>query len=132
MTSVRFAVGDKCVTCPMAAQALAKQSGAKVQYQVALVGYTSKDDADQAAKLAHEAADKVAMKVLVDGKEVACGAGASCCAKSGAAAGATCSKSKGEASAAKSDAKVETVAAEDKGEHKSCHADGQTTAQREA
>lgn len=93
MTSVRYAVGDKCVACPMAAGALAKNSGETVKYRVAAFTFADKAAAEQAATAARSAADKVSMTMVVDGKETKCDAAAkkSCDTAAGdTAQGKTC------------------------------------------
>lgn len=72
MTTVRFVVGDECVACPMAAGEMAKKSNKQVQFRVASATFDKKEDAEAAAKKAKEAADKVTMKMVADGKEVSC------------------------------------------------------------
>ena len=52
LTAVRYAVGEKCVNCPMAAMALAKDSGETVKYRVAAFTFADKAAADQAADAA--------------------------------------------------------------------------------
>lgn len=71
-TNISFAVGDQCMSCPMSAGELAKKEGKKVQYRVAAYNFETKEAAEKAAASAKEAANKVVMKTLKDGKEVAC------------------------------------------------------------
>lgn len=94
MTTVRFAVGGETMSCPMAAESAAKEKNAKVQYRVASMTFENKEDAEKAAKAAAEAAEAVSMKMVVDGKEVACDKQTekSCGAKGAKAAGHTCHK----------------------------------------
>jgi hypothetical protein len=92
LTSVRYAVGEKCVNCPMAALALAKDSGEAVKYRVAAFTFADKAAADKAADAARAAADKVEMTMVVDGQETKCDATAK----------KTCNKSTDNATAGKS------------------------------
>ena len=81
VTTVSYAVGDQCVSCPITAGEMAKKDNKKVQFRLASKTFDSKDDADKIAKLSREAGDKITMKTVKDGKEVACvgGASAGCC-----------------------------------------------------
>jgi hypothetical protein len=72
VTTVKYAVGDKTVACPMSAQELARGEGAKVRYQLASYAFSEKTAAEKAAEQARESAGKVAMKMVVDGKEFCC------------------------------------------------------------
>lgn len=87
-TTVSYAVGDEAMQCPMSAESVAQKSGKKVQYRLASYNFEDAAKAEKAAKAAREAADKVSMKVLVDGKEVeapksgCCGSKATTVAKS--------------------------------------------------
>jgi hypothetical protein len=104
ITTVRYAVGEKCVNCPLAAMALAKDSGETVKYRVAGFTFADKAAADKAADAARTAADKVELTMLVDGKETKCDAAAKkTCDKSAhdATAKKTCDKSADDATAAK-------------------------------
>ncbi len=78
MMTVKYAVGDDCVACPMEAAELAKKSDGKIKYRLASMTFDSKEQAEKAAKAAREAADKVTMKALVDGKEVDCSKAKAC------------------------------------------------------
>ncbi len=129
LTAVRYAVGEKCVNCPMAAQALAKDSGAKVKYQLASFTFASQDEADKAAGLARAAADKVTMKLLVDGKEVACNAKTCSATTDNAAAAHTCAKAAQVADAGgeiKSQGTCEHANGAATAAKGSCHAAGET------
>jgi hypothetical protein len=104
LTSVRYAVGDKCVNCPMAAAALAKDSGETVKYRVASFTFADKAAADKAADAARTASEKVEMTMVVDGQETKCDAAAKAtCHKSAddATASKTCDKSAHDATAKK-------------------------------
>jgi hypothetical protein len=92
MSTVRYAVGDKCVTCPVEAASLAKETGGTVKYRVASFTFADRAQADQAAETARAAADQVKMTYVVDGKEYACHKEAkqSCQAKGGETAAKTC------------------------------------------
>jgi hypothetical protein len=101
MTTVRFAVGSETLTCPMAAESVAKEKNAKVAYRVASMTFESKEDAEKAAKAAAEAAETVSMKMVVDGKEVKCDKTAEkACSKGAKTSGATCHKDGKDAKAA--------------------------------
>jgi len=93
LTTVRYAVGEKCVACPMAATALAKDSGETVKYRVAAFTFADQAAAEKAAKTARAASEKVVMTMVVDGQETKCAATAKkTCDKSAdnATAGKTC------------------------------------------
>jgi hypothetical protein len=87
MTSVRYVVGDKCVSCPMAAQSIAKDTRQPVKFRVASFTFEDKAGAEKAATAAREAADNISMKVSHDDKHHASdqsgagSAGKTCCAK---------------------------------------------------
>jgi hypothetical protein len=84
MQNVRFVVGEQCVSCPMAAQALAKGAGQPMKYRVAAITFAEKAKAETAAKLARAAAEKVQMTCVVDGQKYSCPKEAEqACAKSG-------------------------------------------------
>jgi hypothetical protein len=72
VTTVKYAVGDQCVACPMSAADLAKKEGKTVQYRLASFSFESEDVAAAAAKAGKEAADKVEMKRMVGSECVAC------------------------------------------------------------
>lgn len=109
MTSVSYAVGDQCVQCPMAAQSLAKAEHKPIRYRLASFTFDDKDHALNAARQAREAAEKVTLKLVIDGKEYdgakceykACGDKSACTAKDGKAC---CGKAgcEGKATAVKS------------------------------
>ncbi len=94
MATVRFAVGSETMSCPVSAEAAAKEKNTKVTYRVASMSFENKDEAEKAAKAATEAAEAVSMKMVVDGKEVKCDKAGEkgCCAKGEKTAGATCHK----------------------------------------
>ena len=71
LTTVRYAVGDTSVGCSQAAAALARESRDAVKFRVASFTFADESAARQAAEAARSAADKVVMKKLVDGEEVA-------------------------------------------------------------
>jgi hypothetical protein len=126
-TTVSYAVGERAMTSPVAASAVAQETRGTVKYVVASYAFASQDDAASAVKAARAAAETVTMKRFVDGKEVctktANAAGHTCCGKSGEgkveptvakaapAAGQTCSHN--ENVAAKDGTKTETVATKD-------------------
>lgn len=71
-TTVKYAVGDKCVACPMSAGELAKKENKKMAYRLAAYDFASEDAAKKAVAAAKEAAGKVEMKTMVGEKCVAC------------------------------------------------------------
>ncbi len=72
ITSVAYMVGDESVSCPVSAKDMASKSGKAMKYAVGPASYESKEEAEKVAKAAKEAADKVAMKVMCEGKEIHC------------------------------------------------------------
>lgn len=80
--SVRYAVGDECVPCPMTAKELAAKSEKKMTYRVASFSFDSQEKADAAL---------AAAKKAVNGGCCAKGEGAAkgCCAKKGQTASAS-------------------------------------------
>lgn len=72
MMTVKYAVGDECVACPVSAREMAKAKSAKVQYQVASYRFDDEAKAQAALKDAKEAATKVALKTRVGEKEYCC------------------------------------------------------------
>lgn len=88
MLQVRYAVGDECVSCPMAAGAMAKKAGKAVKYRAVGREFDSEDDAKAAvarakAVLASHAAGngagcceaaKAAMLAKAEGAKSACSA----------------------------------------------------------
>lgn len=72
ITSVKYAVGKECVTCPMSAQEMAKKEGQPVKYRLASFDFTSREKADDAAKAARAAADDVRMSMKVGAKSFEC------------------------------------------------------------
>lgn len=72
MTHVTYVVGDESVQCGMSAAKMAKAHGTDVRYRVASFVFDDKSQAEQAAKLAREAAQNVKMVSVVDGKEYCC------------------------------------------------------------
>jgi hypothetical protein len=71
-TTVKYAVGDKCVACPMSAGELAKKENKKMAYRLASFDFASEDAAKKAIASAKEAAGKVELKTMVGEKCVAC------------------------------------------------------------
>jgi hypothetical protein len=71
-TTVKYAVGDKCVGCPMSAGELAKKENKKMAYRLASYDFASEDAAKKAVASAKEAAGKVEMKTMVGDKCVGC------------------------------------------------------------
>lgn len=72
MTTVSYVVGDETMQCGMSASKMAKSNGTDVRYRVASFTFAEQAQAEQAAKLAREAADSVKMVSVVDGKEYCC------------------------------------------------------------
>ncbi|MGD8453891.1 MAG: hypothetical protein PVJ57_18910 [Phycisphaerae bacterium] len=68
LTSVRYAVGKECVSCPMTAKSMARKNHEKVEYQVGTFKFTSQDDATRVAQGARKAADGVRLQCMRDGK----------------------------------------------------------------
>jgi hypothetical protein len=122
MTTVRYNVGGKCVPCPDAAASMAKASNESVQFRVASYTFADQAAAERAAAIAKEAAEKVVMKCVVDGKEIVCDK--PCGAKTELAAGKASCGPKGDAVAGKSCAKgdAQPVAAKSDGSKASCGA----------
>jgi hypothetical protein len=84
MQSVSYSVDGKRSACPMTAKSMAKKSGKKMMYQVAGWEYEDKAKAEQAAKAAKLAAEKVGMTYMVDGKSYHCNMSANAkCKESG-------------------------------------------------
>jgi hypothetical protein len=81
MTTVKFAVGDECVACPVTAKSMAKKSGKPMQFRLASYNFENEDAAKKAAEAARGAADKVTMKMVVGGKEFCCATTAATVAK---------------------------------------------------
>lgn len=55
--TVRYAVGDECVACPMAAGALAKSKNEKMKYRLASFNFDDQEKADKALAAAKKAID---------------------------------------------------------------------------
>lgn len=91
VTTVAYAVAGETMTCPMSAEKAAKDKSEAMTYRVASYDFDKKDDAEKAAKAGAAAAEAVTMKMVVDGKEVACTKDMekTCGTKT---AGATCNK----------------------------------------
>jgi len=66
--TVKYAVGDKCVGCPLAAKGMAKECGQPVRYRLATFEFAEKARAEEVAKAARAAGDKVAMNWAVGEK----------------------------------------------------------------
>jgi len=119
VTTVRYAVGDQCVSCPDAAAKMAADNKQTVKYRVASFTFTDKAKAEEAAKAAKTAADGVKLVSATDAKAEGktCSAGERKACAAGEAAGC----------GAKATAKAD-------GEAKSCHGDkaAGTVAQAEA
>lgn len=72
MKTVQYAVGDKCMKCPMTAKSVADQNHAKMTYRVAGVDFEDKEKAEKAAKLASEAVEQVKLSYKVGDKSFCC------------------------------------------------------------
>lgn len=72
VTTVKFAVGDQCMACPMSAKDLAAKEGKKVQYRLASYNFDDAEVANKVAASAKDAASKVEMKMMVGDKCVSC------------------------------------------------------------
>jgi hypothetical protein len=70
--TVKYAVGDECVACPMAAKDLASKSGKPVHYRLAAFDFAEQADAEKVAQAARAAGDQVAMSYVVGEKTFAC------------------------------------------------------------
>jgi hypothetical protein len=114
LSAVQYAVGDKCVACPLEAASLAKETGSTVQYRVASFTFADRAQAERAAEAARTAADKVRMTCVVNGKEYACDKEAkhSCCAKGSETTAKSCEYKVGEMkTCCETTAKVELTSA---------------------
>jgi hypothetical protein len=78
ITHVSYAVGDQEMNCPVSAKAMASKNHEQVTYRLASHNFTDHDRAEKMAEIAREAAEKVHMTMMVDGKAVCCSADASC------------------------------------------------------
>jgi hypothetical protein len=85
MLTVKYAVGDECVGCPMAAKDMASKSGKPLHYRLASFNFADKSSAEKAAEAARAAGEKVTMTCAVGDEKYAC-------PKSAAAAAKTCDK----------------------------------------
>jgi hypothetical protein len=72
LLTVKYAVGDECVGCPIAAKQLASKSGKEVHYRLAKFDFADKAAAEKAAQNARAAADKVTMTWSVGDKSYNC------------------------------------------------------------
>lgn len=82
LTSVKYSVDGQCVGCPMTAQQMARESGKKMQYQLAAFKFDNRQTADSAIKRAKEAADGVKMVMKVGDDSFCCPTAAGEAAKS--------------------------------------------------
>jgi hypothetical protein len=71
-TTVKYAVGEQCLACPVSAGELAKKENKKMAYRLASFNFASEDAAKKAISSAKEAAGKVEMKMMVGDKCVGC------------------------------------------------------------
>ena len=72
VAKVCYRVGDKCVQCPMEAKSLAQKDSGQVKYCVGSYVFDDQAKAEQAAKMASEAAGQVKMAMNVDGQSYSC------------------------------------------------------------
>jgi len=70
--TVKYGVGDKCVSCPLAAKDMAEKCGKAVRYRLATFEFADKARAEEVAKVARTAGDKVAMSWAVGEKGFDC------------------------------------------------------------
>jgi len=81
--TVKYGVGDKCVGCPLAAKDMAEKCGKAVRYRLAAFDFAEKARAEEVAKMARAAGDKVAMSWTVGEKGFDCPMRAAEAAKTG-------------------------------------------------
>jgi hypothetical protein len=74
--TVKYAVGDECTGCPMAAKGLASKSGKPVRYRLAAYDFAEQAAAESAAKEARAAAEQVTMSWAVGEQTFCCPTGA--------------------------------------------------------
>lgn len=72
MLTVKYAVGENCVACPDAAEAIAKKEGKKVRYRLASFDFEDRASAEKATKLASEASEQVELKMVVGDETFDC------------------------------------------------------------
>jgi len=72
LESMQFAVGEKCVRCPITAKSMAKESGSKVAYRVAGIDFLKKEQAEKAVALVSDAAETVKISYKVGEKSFCC------------------------------------------------------------
>lgn len=72
LLTVKYAVGDQCAGCPMAAKTLAKKHGKPVRYRLGTFDFENQIEAEQAAKAARDAGDKITMSWVVADKTFDC------------------------------------------------------------
>lgn len=70
--TVKFAVGEECVSCPMTAKALAQKQGKPVRYRVAAFDFPDEQSAGKAIEAARQAAEKVHLTMKVGDKTFQC------------------------------------------------------------
>lgn len=81
MTTVKFAVGEKCLACPIEAASLARKEGQPVRYRLATFDFSSQEAAEKAAAAAKEAASSIKLGWKVGEKSFCCAAMAGDAAK---------------------------------------------------
>ena len=81
LLTVKYAVGDECTGCPLAAKGLAKKCGKPVQYRLATFDFAERAAAEKAAEAARAAGEKVTMTCAVGDKTFTCPKGAAEAAK---------------------------------------------------
>lgn len=81
MVSVKYAVGDECVACPVTAKSLAQKEKKPMTYRVAAYDFKTEEAAKKAVVAAKEAVSKVEMKTMVGDKQYSCCDSAAAAAK---------------------------------------------------
>lgn len=73
MLSVKYAVGDDCVSCPITAGAMARKAGKPMMYRVAAYDFKTREAADKALKAARATIENVKLTMKVGDKSYQCG-----------------------------------------------------------
>lgn len=71
ITTVKYAVGEECVSCPMTARSMAQKAKTDVHYRLAAFDFADEKAATAAAEAARKAAEGVKMSMKV-GNETTC------------------------------------------------------------
>ncbi len=72
VTTVRYAVGEECVSCPVTAEQLAKKQGKAMKYRLASFDFEARERAEKASAAARKAAESVKLVMKVQDKEFCC------------------------------------------------------------